>query len=85
MELDGFHNKVKRVPNYMSFEYAYYKYILGNSFRESKETYKDIELFFNNVSRRPKRTLKKKQDPGKFIITCQTPSAILDLQSSSWP
>ncbi|KAF3514360.1 hypothetical protein F2Q69_00006380 [Brassica cretica] len=70
VELDGFHKKVKRVPKDMSFEDAYYKYRLGNFFRESRETDKDIEMVFNKVRRKPKRTLKKEQDTGKFLIPC---------------
>ena len=70
MEFDGFHKRVKRVLKDMSFEVAYHKYRLGNFFRESRETDKDIELLFNKVSRKPKRTLKKEQDPGKFLIPC---------------
>ncbi|XP_013668651.1 uncharacterized protein LOC106372945 [Brassica napus] len=70
VELDGFHKKVKRVPKDMSFEDAYYKYRLGNFFRESRETDKDIEMLLNKVRRKPKRTLKKEQDPGKFLIPC---------------
>ncbi|KAF3609354.1 hypothetical protein DY000_02046812 [Brassica cretica] len=58
-ELEGFHKRVKRVPKDMSFEDAYHKYRLGNFFRESRETDKDIELLFNKVSCKPKRTLKK--------------------------
>ncbi|XP_013594919.1 PREDICTED: uncharacterized protein LOC106303113 [Brassica oleracea var. oleracea] len=54
----------------MSFEDAYHKYRVGNFFRESRETDKDIELLFNKVSCKPKRTLKKEQDPGKFLIPC---------------
>ncbi|XP_056852753.1 uncharacterized protein LOC130501960 [Raphanus sativus] len=38
VELDGFHKMVKRVPKGMTFEEAYYKYRLGNFFRESRET-----------------------------------------------
>nr|VDD30933.1 unnamed protein product [Brassica oleracea] len=68
-ELEGFHKRVKRVPKDMSFEDAYHKYRLGNFFRESRETDKDIELLFNKVS------------PTIY----QTPYAILDLQSASWP
>ena len=49
VELDGFHKRVKRVPKDMCFEDAYHKYRLGNFFRESKETDKDIELLFNKV------------------------------------
>ena len=70
VELDGFHKRVKRDPKDMSFEDAYHKYRLGNFFRESRETDKDIELLFNKVSCKPKRTLKKEQDPGKFLIPC---------------
>ena len=33
-------------------------------------TDKDIELLFNKVSRKAKRTLKKEQEPGKFLIPC---------------
>uniref|UniRef100_A0A0D3CST7 Uncharacterized protein n=1 Tax=Brassica oleracea var. oleracea TaxID=109376 RepID=A0A0D3CST7_BRAOL len=76
-ELEGFHKRVKRVPKDMSFKDAYHKYRLGNFFRENRENDKDIELLFNKVSRKPKRTLKKEQDPGKFLI----PSSV-DFQSS---
>ncbi|KAG5388303.1 hypothetical protein IGI04_007418 [Brassica rapa subsp. trilocularis] len=69
-ELKGFQKRVKRVPKDMSFEDAYHKYRLGNFFKESREPNKDIELLFNKVSRKPKRTLKKEQDPGKFLISC---------------
>uniref|UniRef100_A0A0D3DJZ7 Aspartic peptidase DDI1-type domain-containing protein n=1 Tax=Brassica oleracea var. oleracea TaxID=109376 RepID=A0A0D3DJZ7_BRAOL len=41
-ELEGFPKRVKRVPKDMSFEDAYHKYRLGNFFRESRETDKDI-------------------------------------------
>jgi len=70
VEVDEFNKRVKRVPKDMSFEDAYYKYGLGNFFRESRETDKDIELLFNKVIRKPKMTLKKEQDPGKFLIPC---------------
>ncbi|KAF3607724.1 hypothetical protein DY000_02049103 [Brassica cretica] len=70
VELDGFLKRVKRVPKDMSFEDAYYKYRLGNFFRESREMDKDIEMLFNKVWRKPKRNLKKEQDPGKFLIPC---------------
>ncbi|KAG5393478.1 hypothetical protein IGI04_023441 [Brassica rapa subsp. trilocularis] len=70
VEFDGFYKRVKSVLKDMSFEVAYHKYILGNFFRESRETDKDIELLFNKVSRKPKRTLKKEQGPGKFLIPC---------------
>ncbi|KAF3572274.1 hypothetical protein F2Q69_00058934 [Brassica cretica] len=49
-ELEGFHKRVKRVPKDMSFEDAYHKYRLGNFFRKSRETDKDIVLLFNKVS-----------------------------------
>ncbi|KAF3530635.1 hypothetical protein DY000_02041212 [Brassica cretica] len=86
-ELEGFHKRVKRVPKDMSFDDAYHKYRLGNFFRERKETDKDIELLFNKVSRKPKRTLKKKQDPGKFLIPCSIhshhlPNALCDTGSA---
>ncbi|KAF3604755.1 hypothetical protein F2Q69_00036271 [Brassica cretica] len=82
-ELEGFHKRVKRVPKDMSFMDAYHKYRLGNFFRESRETDKDIELLFNKVSHKPERTLKKEQDPGKFLIPCSIhshhlPNAICD-------
>ncbi|KAF2549537.1 hypothetical protein F2Q70_00021751 [Brassica cretica] len=86
--LPGFHKKVKRVPKDMSFEDAYHKYILGNFFRESRETDKDIELLFNKGSRKPKSILKKEQDPGKFMIPCSIhshhlPNALCDTGSAS--
>ncbi|KAF2609096.1 hypothetical protein F2Q68_00044062 [Brassica cretica] len=75
------------VPKDMSFEDAYHKYRLGNFFRESRETDKDIELLFNKVSHKPKRTLKKEQDPGKFLIPCSIhshhlPNAVCDIGSA---
>ncbi|KAF2558904.1 hypothetical protein F2Q68_00015203 [Brassica cretica] len=87
VELDGFHKRVKRVPKDMSFEDAYHKYILGNFIRESRETNKDIELLFNKVNRKPKRTLKKEQYPGKFLIPCSIdshhlPNALCDTGSA---
>ncbi|XP_056848914.1 uncharacterized protein LOC130499042 [Raphanus sativus] len=86
-ELDGFHKRVKRVPKGMTFEEAYYKYRLGNLFRESRETEKDMEILFNKVCRKPKKTLKKEQDPGKFLIPCSInnhdlPNAICDTGSA---
>ncbi|KAJ4901886.1 Uncharacterized protein Rs2_15837 [Raphanus sativus] len=90
-ELDGFHKRVKRVPKGMTFEEAYYKYrhgdIIGNFFRESRETEKDMEILFNKVCRKPKRTLKKEQDPGKFLIPCSInnhdlPNAVCDTGSA---
>ncbi|KAG5385018.1 hypothetical protein IGI04_036488 [Brassica rapa subsp. trilocularis] len=81
------HKRVKRVPKDMSFEDAYYKYRLGNFFRESRETDKDIGLLFNKVSCKPKRTLKKEQDPGKFMIpftihSHNLPNALCDTGSA---
>ncbi|XP_013616686.1 PREDICTED: uncharacterized protein LOC106323063 [Brassica oleracea var. oleracea] len=86
-ELEGFHKRGNRVPKDMSFEDAYHKYRLGNFFKESRETDKDIELLFNKVSRKPKRTLKKEQDPGKFLIPCSIyshhlPNALCDTGSA---
>ncbi|KAG5389172.1 hypothetical protein IGI04_030713 [Brassica rapa subsp. trilocularis] len=71
VELDGFHKRVKRVPKDI----------------ESRETYEDIEQLFNKVCRKPKRTLKKEQDPGKFLIPCSIqnhdlPNALCDTGSA---
>ncbi|XP_056862257.1 uncharacterized protein LOC130509947 [Raphanus sativus] len=71
----------------MTFEEAYYKYRFGNFFRESRETEKDMEILFNKVCRKPKRTLKKEQDPGKFLIPCSInnhdlPNALCDTGSA---
>ncbi|KAF3559794.1 hypothetical protein F2Q69_00013364 [Brassica cretica] len=87
VELDGFHKRVKGVHKDMSFEDAYYKYRLGNFFRESRETDKDIEMLFNKVRRKPKTTLKKEQDPRKFLIPCcihdhTLPNALCDTGST---
>ena len=68
VEFDGFHKRAKRFPKDISLEDAYHKYGLGNFFKESIETDKDTELLFNKVNRKSKRTLKKEQDPGKFLI-----------------
>ncbi|KAF3568004.1 hypothetical protein DY000_02014557 [Brassica cretica] len=91
-ELEGFHKRVKRVPKDMSFEDAYHKYRLGNFFKESREIDKDIELLFNKATRKPKRTLKKEQYPGKFLIPCSIhshhlPNALCDTgyAVSIWP
>ncbi|KAF2574653.1 hypothetical protein F2Q70_00002894 [Brassica cretica] len=91
-ELEGFHKRVKRVPTDMSFEDAYHKYRLVNFFKESRETDKDIELLFNKATRKPKRTLKKEQYPGKFLIPCSIhshhlPNALCDTgyAVSIWP
>ncbi|KAF2619714.1 hypothetical protein F2Q68_00039255 [Brassica cretica] len=86
-ELGVFHKRVKRFPKDMSFEDAYHKYRLGNFIRESRKTYKDIELLFNMVSRKPKRTLKKEQDLGKFLISCSIhshhlPNALCNIGSA---
>ncbi|KAF2612199.1 hypothetical protein F2Q70_00011226 [Brassica cretica] len=83
VELDGFHKWVKRVPKDMYFEVAYHKYRLSNFFRE---TDKDIKLLFNKVNLKHKRTLKKEQDPGKFMIPCcihshNFPNALCDTGS----
>ncbi|KAF3534736.1 hypothetical protein DY000_02042907 [Brassica cretica] len=90
VELDGFHKRVKTVPKDMSFVDAYYKNRLGNFFRESRETYEDIEQLFNKVCRKPKRTLTKEQDPGKFMIPCSIqnhdlPNALCDTGSAVEP
>ena len=87
VEVDEFNKRVKRVPKDMSFEDAYYKYRPGNFFRESRETDKDIEMLFNKVRRKPKSTLKKEQDPGKFLIPCcihdhTLPNALCDTGSA---
>ncbi|XP_013663187.1 uncharacterized protein LOC106367870 [Brassica napus] len=71
----------------MCFEDAYHKYRLGNFFRKSRETDKDIELLSNKASRKPKRILKKEQDPGKFLIPCSIhshhlPNALCDTGSA---
>ena len=77
VELDGFHKRVKRVPKDIFFEDAYHKYRLGNFFRESRETDKEIDMLINKVNSKPKRTLKKEHDPGKFLIPCSdTGSAV---------
>ncbi|KAF3492870.1 hypothetical protein DY000_02052440 [Brassica cretica] len=46
-----------------------------------------LELLFNKVSRKHKRTLKKEQDPGKFLILCSIhshhlPNALCDTGSA---
>ncbi|KAG5388061.1 hypothetical protein IGI04_029602 [Brassica rapa subsp. trilocularis] len=52
-----------------------------------REIDKDIELLFNKVSRKPKKTLNKEQNPGKFLISCSIhnhhlPNALCDIGSA---
>ena len=87
VEHDGFHKRVKSIPKDFSFEVASNKYKFGNFFRESRETGKEIELLFNKVSRQHKSTLKKEQDPGKFLIrfcihSHNLPNALCDTGSA---
>ena len=58
-------------------------------FTETKETEQDIERMFNQAREKMRQriTLKKKSDPGKFVITCliggiDYPSALCDTCSS---
>ncbi|KAF2552167.1 hypothetical protein F2Q68_00034071 [Brassica cretica] len=60
------------IPLDKPFDEAYFTYRLWMFFREPKETEKDIEGMFHQVreNMRQRITLKKKSDPGKFVVPC---------------
>ena len=71
-EMDNFTKKVLMIPLDKPFDEAYFTHRLWMFFREPKETEKDIEGMFHQVreNMRQRITLKKKSDPGKFVVPC---------------
>lgn len=68
--MDSFTKRILRIPTDKPFEEAYFTLRLWMFFRETKETEKDIRRIFHQVREkmRQKITLKKKSDPGKFVL-----------------
>ncbi|KAF3547191.1 hypothetical protein DY000_02007133 [Brassica cretica] len=66
-EMDGFTNRVLKIPVEKPFDEVYFTHRLWMFFRETKETEEDIGRMFHHVRERMKLriTLKKKSDPGK--------------------
>ena len=78
-----------RIPLDKPFEEAYFTHRMWMFFRETKETEEDIRRMFHQVREKMRQriTLKKKSDPGKFVIPCliggiDYPSALCDTGSS---
>ncbi|KAF3560851.1 hypothetical protein DY000_02015834 [Brassica cretica] len=71
-EMDSFTKRVLRIPLDKPFEEAYFIHRLWMFFRETKETEQDIHRIFNQIREKMKQriTLKKKSDPGKFVVPC---------------
>ncbi|KAG5388469.1 hypothetical protein IGI04_030010 [Brassica rapa subsp. trilocularis] len=70
--MDGFTKRVLRILVEKQFDEVYFTYRLWMFFKETKETKEDIRRMFHHVRERMKLriTLKKKSDPGKFVIPC---------------
>ncbi|KAF3539349.1 hypothetical protein F2Q69_00023331 [Brassica cretica] len=77
-EMDGFTKRVLRIPVEKPFDKVYFTHRLWMFFRETKETEEDIRRMFHHVRERMKLriTLKKKSDPGKFVIPCVVKESI---------
>ncbi|KAF3539291.1 hypothetical protein F2Q69_00021749 [Brassica cretica] len=78
-----------RIPLDKPFEEAYFTHRMWMFFRETKETEEDIRRMFHQVREKMRQriTLKKKSDPGKFVVLCliggiDYPSALCDTRSS---
>ena len=78
-----------RIPLDKPFEEAYFTHRMWMFFRETKETEEDIRRMFHQVREKMRQriTLKKKSDPGKFVIPSliggtDNPSALCDTCSS---
>ncbi|KAF3599353.1 hypothetical protein F2Q69_00036874 [Brassica cretica] len=71
-EMDGFPKRFLRILVEKPFDEVYYTHQLWMFFRETKETEEDIRRMFHHVRKmmKPRITLKKKSDPGKFAILC---------------
>ena len=78
-----------RIPIDKPFEDAYYTHILWMFFRETRENEEDIKRMFCEAreNMRMRITLKKKSNPGRFIIPCtvkgiEFPHALCDTGAS---
>lgn len=71
-EMDSFTKRVLRIPMDKPFAEAYFTHMLWMFFREIKDTEQDIERMFHQVREMMNRriTLKKNNDPGKFVVPC---------------
>ncbi|XP_033131528.1 uncharacterized protein LOC117126718 [Brassica rapa] len=68
--MNGFTKRVLRILVEKQFDEVYFTHRLWMFFKETKETKEDIRRMFHHVRERMKLriTLKKKSDPGKFVI-----------------
>ncbi|KAF2549362.1 hypothetical protein F2Q70_00021940 [Brassica cretica] len=72
-EKENFRKRVFRIPIDKPFEDTYYTHRLWMFFRENREKEEDIKRMFceaREKMRMRRITLKKKSDPGKFVIPC---------------
>ncbi|KAF2590434.1 hypothetical protein F2Q70_00039124 [Brassica cretica] len=88
-EMDNFTKRILRNPMDNPFEEAYFTHRLWMFFRETKGTEEDIRRMFHQVREKLRKriTLKKKSDPGMFVVPCliigiDYPSALCDTGSS---
>ena len=88
-ETDSFTKRTLRIPMDKPFEEAHFTQRLWMFFRETRETEEDIRRMFHQVREKmtQRLTLKKKSDPGKFVVTCliggiDYPSVLCDTGSS---
>ena len=88
-EMESFRKRVFRIPLEKPFKEAYFTHRLWMFFRETKETEEDIRRMFYEAREKMKNmiTLKKKSDPGKFVIPCtvkgiEFPHALCDTGAS---
>ncbi|KAF3499715.1 hypothetical protein F2Q69_00042971, partial [Brassica cretica] len=71
-EKENFQKPVFRIPLHKPFKEAYYNHRLWMFLRETREKEEDIRRMFceGREKMRRKITLKKKSDPGQFVIPC---------------
>ncbi|KAF2573760.1 hypothetical protein F2Q70_00004015 [Brassica cretica] len=71
-EKENFQKRVFRIPLHKPFEEAYYSHRLWMFFIESREKEEDIRRMFCQAREKMRRriTLKKKSNPGQFVIPC---------------
>ncbi|KAF3576577.1 hypothetical protein DY000_02030986 [Brassica cretica] len=87
--MESFQKGVFRIPLEKPFEDAYFTHRLWMFFRETRATEEDIRRMFCKAREKMKNriTLKKKSDPGKFVIPCtvkgiEFPHALYDTGAS---